>query len=162
MIDELDWMEVAAAAMTGVLRQIKHRSKGDNHKWKAPLAGGWERDIEGACAEKFAAKRLGAYWFDGTNGETDVGLHQVRHTALLNGRLMLHPEDKDNEVFVLVVGRAPAFELIGWCFGREGKRQEYWEDPTGGDRWAFFVPRGVLHSMADIPEGRAMNREEAK
>jgi hypothetical protein len=150
-MSDLDWMEMFAAAMTGVMRQIKHRTRGDRPKWNAPIAGGWERDIEGACAEKYAAKQLRAYWFDGLNGETDVGPYQVRHTSLPDGRLMLHPEDKDGEVFILVVGRAPAFQLVGWCFGYEGKKQDYWSDPTGADRSAFFVPRKVLHDMAELP-----------
>ena len=151
MSDELDWMEMFAAAMTGVMRQIKHRRKGDKHKWNATIAGGWERDIEGACAEKFAAKTLGLYWFDGVGGATDIGPCQVRHTPHLDGRLMLHPEDKDDEIFILVVGRAPAFELVGWCFGHEGKQQDYWSDPTGADRPAFFVPRvGVLRSVEEL------------
>jgi hypothetical protein len=150
MSDDLDWMEIFAAAMIGVMRQIKHRSKGDKHRWNASLAGGWERDIEGACAEKYAAKKLGAYWFDGTNGRSDVGPHQIRHTALSDGRLMLHPEDRDEEAFILVVGRAPAFELVGWCFGHEGKRQDYWADPTNSKRPAFFVPRSVLRPIDEL------------
>ena len=157
-MNEMDWMEIFSAAMVGVMRQIKHRSRGDKHKWNAPLAGGWDRDIESACAEKFAAKQLGLHWFDGTDGKTDVGPHQVRHTPLPDGRLMLHPEDKDDEAFILVIGRVPAFDLIGWCFGHEGKRQDYWEDPTHDDRAAFFVPRKVLHRMDEL--SRAAQSEE--
>jgi hypothetical protein len=149
--DKLDWMEMLSAAMVGVMRQIKHRRNGDAHRWNTPLAGGWERDVESACAEKFAAKRLGLYWFDGLDGATDVGPHQVRHTSLPDGRLMLHPDDADDEAFILVIGRAPAFELIGWCFGHEGKRPEYWEDPSDTNRWAFFVPRRALHPMDELP-----------
>jgi hypothetical protein len=149
-MSDLDWMEITAAAMVGVMRQVKHRSRGDAHKWNAPITGGWDRDIEGACAEKFAAKELGLYWFDGSNGATDVGPHQIRHTPHPDGRLTLHPEDNDNEAFILVVGRAPAFELIGWCLGHEGKLPDHWEDPTGAGRPAYYIPRKRLRAMEEF------------
>jgi hypothetical protein len=152
---DLNWMDITAAAMVGVLRQIKHRSRGDKHRWNAPLAGGWDRDIESSCAEKYVAKNLGLYWFDcgeSAGCETDVGPYQVRHTCLPNGRLTLHPEDKDHEAFILVIGRAPTFEMIGWCFGHEGKRNEYWEDPSNSDRPAFYVPRQVLRPISELED----------
>jgi hypothetical protein len=143
---ELDWMDVAVAAYVGALRQIKHRKANHMHRWNAPMDNGWTRDIEGACAEKAAAKSLGNYWFDGADGKTDVGPYQVRHTTVEHGRLVLHPEDKDDEIFILVVGRAPTFRIVGWCLGRDGKNPSYWSDPTGG-RPAFFVPNNALHAM---------------
>jgi hypothetical protein len=158
MKGQMDWTEVLIAALAGVARQIRHRSRGDQHKRNSDVVGGWERDIESACAEKFAAKMLGFYWHDGLNGATDIGPHQVRHTAHLDGRLMLYPEDKDDEVFFLVVGRAPFFEIVGWNFGREGKRTEYWEDPTGKNRWAFFPPRKILHRLDEL--GAPVEKQE--
>jgi hypothetical protein len=64
----------------------------------------------------------------------------------VDGRLILHDHDKDDQPYVLVVGTAPRFELVGWCFGRDGKRPEYVHDPQGG-RPAYFVPRAALSSM---------------
>lgn len=146
----LDWMDVAMAAFAGMLREIRNRQANNQHKWNASIANGWTRDIESSCAEKVVAKKFGVYWFDGRKNETDAGRFQVRHTPLIDGRLTLHPEDSDDEEFVLVRGTAPKFRLAGWCFGREGKKDAYWEDPTGQGRWAFFVPNSVLHPMSEL------------
>ena len=151
MAEDLDWMEMLSAALVGVMRQIRHRTKGDQHKWAAPIVGGWERDIESSCAEKYVSKNLREYWFYGVNGATDVGPYQVRHTVLADGRLVLHPDDKDDEIFILTIGRAPTFEMIGWCYGREGKLRAYWEDPQKSERPAYFVPRTVVHRMDQLP-----------
>lgn len=139
--DVLDWMEVMDAAVVAVMRAVRRRAQGAQHKWGAPMVGGWERGIEGACAEKFASKTLGLPWHNGREGRYDVGSYQIRQTSYLNGRLCLHPEDLDEDVFILVVGTAPSFKLVGWCYGHEGKQTEYWQDPQGTNRWAFWVPR---------------------
>lgn len=141
MNEPLDWMEVTTASMTGVLRTVRRRSQGAQHKWGASMEGGWERNIESCCGEKYAAKTLGLYWWDGIDDRYDVGTYQVRQTSHRNGRLCLHAEDLDEDVFILVVGTAPRFELIGWCYGHEGKQTQYWQDPQGTNRWAFWVPR---------------------
>ena len=152
----IGWPEVAIGAMVGVRRQIKHRMRGDLHRWGENGIGPWDRDVESACAEKFVARMTGLYHFDGEDGATDVGPHQVRQTSLPDGRLILHPDDKDHEAFILVVGRAPVYEMIGWCFGREGKLPEYWDDNAKTP--AFFVPRAFppMRAMETLP-GAANN-----
>jgi hypothetical protein len=81
----------------------------------------------------------------------DIGdKYQVRGTNYATGRLILHGKDNDKAPFILVVERFPIYQLVGWIYGAEGKKPEYW--------WAtapipaFFVPREVMHSMETLPK----------
>lgn len=148
----LDWQEIVADATVGMMRHVKHAARNDKHKHGGAPDAPWDADIESACAEDFVAKMLGLRWHHGSDGATDVGPYQVRHTMLGDGRLILHPDDKDDEIFILVTGRAPTFEIVGWCKGGEGKQKDFWGDPTQMNRPAFFVPRSALHDIGQLPK----------
>jgi hypothetical protein len=94
------------------------------------------------------AKWAGMYWAGnlGNLGADDVGAVQVRTRSRHDYDLILHPSDPDERAFVLVTGVAPEFHIVGWIWGREGKRPEYWDDPARG-RPAFFVPQRALYPM---------------
>jgi hypothetical protein len=147
---ELSPGEQLHASAVGSARRIKAQaaSRQEPH---GPLAGDPRSvDIEAACAELAVAKALGRYWPASTEpdrreGDVAGGIH-VRHTA--NGRdgrscLILHDEDADDGIFVLVVGREGRYELAGWTRGSDGKQPEYWRDDERV-RPAFFVPASVL------------------
>jgi len=53
-------------------------------------------------------------------------------------------------VFWLLCGTNGKYSIKGWILGAEGKRKEYWSDPTGKDRPAFFVPQSALHSPNEL------------
>lgn len=102
--------------------------------------------LQGALGEKAVAVALGMRW-TGSIGDlsaADVGVLQVRTTTHQNGRLILHPSDKDSDMFILAVLDGSAVDLAGWIMARDGKVDAYWCDPTGGGRHAFFVPRKAL------------------
>lgn len=108
-------------------------------------------DIEAACAELVAAKYLDIYW-DGSVGTfqlPDVGRFQVRHTQHEKGRLPIHRRDKDNEYFILVTGHTPTYCIRGYILAKDGKKQKYWDDPTGNYP-AFFVPQNVLKPIEEL------------
>lgn len=65
------------------------------------------------------------------------------------GDLILHNSDTDYRIFLLVYGRAPTFQLLGWIRGGDGKNMDYWKDPTG-TRPAFFVPQSALRDVDDL------------
>ena len=107
-------------------------------------------DIDGALCECAVAKWANVFW-SGTVGEVgghDAGRLQVRGTRHPIGKLILHPTDPDDRAFILVVNDCPTFKLVGWIYARDGKRQEWWADPTRTKRPAFFVPHGNLAPMA--------------
>ena len=73
----------------------------------------------------------------------------VRTMAKEWGDLILHNSDKDYRLFVLVHGKGNEFNLLGWIRGSEGKRMDYWKDPTM-TRAAYFVPQTALREIGDL------------
>lgn len=141
----LNWHEVFHAVVVGGTRNIEAKKRGrpDAHGYRGD---GWSIDIEGAAAEMAYAKMRDAYWlavadnFHALDG--DVGRTQIRSTARPDGCLILHPDDPDDSAFVLAIGCAPTFRFVGWGYGRDLKRREYWREDTG--RPAFFIPQAAL------------------
>jgi hypothetical protein len=151
----LTWSEVAIGARIGEARTIRNRAKGNGHRHgKAPGAD-WSGDIEAACAEIAAAKGLGIYMpvtvtpDEDRCGDLGFGIH-VRHSDREDARLILHPDDQDVGLFVLVVGSIPTFRLAGFMEAAAGKQDQWWADPTGNDRPAFFVPQSELHPIEGL------------
>lgn len=146
--------EVFQAATVGVMRRVCDlRDKRKGAHGIPPDAPVWEYDVEGCCGEMAVAKALRVYW-SGAHGKLrvpDVGdRYQVRTRSKMSYDLVLYPEDDDHAIFILVLGRAPTYEVAGWLVAADGKRPEYWKNPSG--RPAFFVPRGVLRPLAELPE----------
>lgn len=119
--------------------------------------------IEGCYGEMAVAKALGIYW-DGALGDykaKDVGPYQVRATRHASGKLILHPRDEDDDIFILVViNKKPLIQIVGWIYASEGKQEKYWADPTRKNRHAFFVPQSDLHDMSTLPKGE--NHDQAQ
>lgn len=151
----LTWAEVAIAARIGEARTIGNRAKGNGHRHgKAPGAD-WAADIEAAAAEMAAAKGIGVYMpiavsaSEDRDGDLGYGLH-VRHSDRDDARLILHPDDQDVGLFMLVVGRSPVYRLAGFIEAVNGKIERWWADPTGNDRPAFFVPQSELQPIRGL------------
>ena len=145
----LEWPEVYRAAEVGIMRQVSACQKKRADCYGLNPADGWSAHIEGACGELAVAKYFDRFW-SGTIGQvdqSDVGEYEVRTSDRQNARLILHPNDKDGARFFLVTGHAPDFELVGWIYARDGKRPEFWTDPTGKNRPAFFIPQSALHPI---------------
>lgn len=134
------------------------------HGWKHTAHGegivnGYVSHYLGARGEMALAKALNIYW-SGTVGQLgcrDVGPFQVRASDKFTSRLILHPNDCDAHVFFLVTGTSqePATDLFvihGWLNASEGKKDEYWCDPTKEDRWAYFVDQNILDKPRAISE----------
>ncbi len=104
-------------------------------------------DIEGAAGEIAAAKALNRYWHGSVNAkksEPDVGHNiQVRATKHLNGSLIITDSDPDDQIYVLVIGSRPNFNVVGWIRGVDGKKQEYVRAPNNRPP-AYFVPQRIL------------------
>ncbi len=148
----LTWPELAIAALIGTSRQIQNLTEGRKDRYGIGLDNAWSVHIEGAAGEMAVAKYIKGYW-SGALGDLqagDVGNVQVRTSPANNARLILHKADKDDQVFVLVKGRAPTYELCGYIKAADGKRDEYWVDPTGNNRFAYFVPDISLRPMSDL------------
>jgi hypothetical protein len=141
--------EMLTAAICGARRGVQGRVKGRRHRWNSQSdRAQWDDDIEGSGGELAVAKAFGMYP-TGMGGDApepgDVGPLEVRTTPRHDGRLILHPDDDDNRLFVLVTGSMPNYVIRGWIIAGDGKQPGHWEDPTGKGRWAFFVPTRLLH-----------------
>ena len=114
---------------------------------------GWQRAFLGVAGEIAYAKHKGVYWMPPFRpqraGEGDVGSVQVRTSSRIDGDLILHPRDGDDDTWVLVVGNPPDLYIVGWCWGRQGKLDRYWGDKARNGRPAFFVPQSVLIPFQD-------------
>lgn len=144
----LELSELLQAAIAGSLRRIDAIRHGRVQKNNRGSGGEWQQDIEGAAAEMAVAKFLNLYFpGKGQLRADDVGVNtgiQVRASEYDQARLILHPDDPDDATFYLVTGRMGIYVIRGWLVGRLGKRDEYWTDPTGNGRPAYFVPQSAL------------------
>lgn len=102
--------EMHIAATVGYLRQIENLMKCRRDAHGAEPDKGWSIHIEGAAGEMAFAKWAGKYW-SGNLGDLkadDVGRFQVRTRAKHDWRLILHPSDPDDRIFIAVTGLAPS------------------------------------------------------
>ena len=116
-------------------------------------SGSRRRNLVGVLGELAVARSLNIYFSGGFCGSADVGEFEVRATERENGRLILHPSDKDHSVFVLVTGvNLDKFtaNVRGWILAADGKKPEFWDDPTFRNKPAFFIEPKLLQPMKDL------------
>ena len=158
IVIRLSWSEVFFAAMAGVMRRIQ----GMKHKREQMYGGGpcpdmfWQIDIISCIGEFALAKHLDCVWSGAIGLLTvpDVGPgYEVRATEWSDGRLRLHPPDKDEKPYVLARVNENVVTLVGWVYARVGKRKEYWQNiqKNRPERFAFWVPNDMLHDMDELP-----------
>jgi len=143
--------ELYFSALVGVRRNIASFQVLTTNKVKNKDFG-WHTDIEASCAEMAVAKYFNVYWDGSVNSFKlpDVGGFQVRHTQKLDGCLIVRPADSDRDVYLLVVGSSPTYYLVGWCYGRDAKLDEFvvgYNDMPP----AWFVPQIKLVPLDTIP-----------
>lgn len=145
----LTWYELFLASQIGIRRQVAALQKKLPDKYGAKPDHGWQIHVEGAAGEMAAAKALGMYWSGSVNTFKvggDVGSVQVRTRSRSDYDLIVRADDRDGDVFVLVVGASPSFDVVGWILGRDAKRSE-WLRTHGGRPSAYFVPQEALSNI---------------
>ena len=53
-------------------------------------------------------------------------------------RLILQRDCEDDFAYLQIFNRHPGYFIGKWCWGFEGKQEQFWDDPKGG-RPAYFV-----------------------
>lgn len=141
----LSYSDMLIAAQAGLMRRIENVKKG-NVSNKSPYDNKWQTDIEGALAEYALAKAIGRFWWGkGNPRDPDVYPNEeCRHSESHENRLILHKTDHDTRRYWLVTGRDGKYRVHGYILGRDGKKEEYWADPTGKNFPAFFIPQNKL------------------
>lgn len=144
--------EIVNGALPGVLRRVNGLFGAAQTVPGLDEEGrGWISDIEGALAERALAKALNVYWDSSLRRyrnaeEADVGPYHVRWTEHEGGHLVVRPHDKPDAPYVLVVGVAPHYRVVGWMLGRDAK--EYKDDPGGRGKPCGWVPQSALHDLS--------------
>lgn len=145
--------ELTTIVLAGTLRRIDHMFNGGNYsRWKA--FDNWDIDINGAIGEAAVARYLNSYWAPGVAGAPDLPEAEVRTTTRNNGCLILHKENDDLSVFVLVVVNGNTAKIVGWIRGADGKLDQYWRDDDRVQP-AFFVPQSALADPAALRRAAA-------
>jgi hypothetical protein len=145
MLITLSWAELSIASQVGIRRNLEAMRAG--HKPKHGFTGStWDIHIEGACGEMALAKALGIYWNGSVNtfkAGGDVGNHQVRTRSKDTYDLIVRHDDRDDDIFWLVTGVAPVYNVVGHIKGRDAK-QDRFRQSYGGRPEAWFVPSQFL------------------
>ena len=147
-------MEMTCAANTGVIRRVTSiQNKLNSGIYYSKEANLWQTDIEGACAELACAKALGIYWGAGVNTfkSADLGRKiQVRATAGRTNKLIIRDRDSDHDIFILVVGSAPNYDVVGWIYGAAGKDPRWLGDANNIGKPAYFIPQQSLNPIEEL------------
>ena len=146
----------------GRKRQFENRSAGqhDGRVISDPMSP----DLQGAWAELVVAAVFKLPWSGAFvphkkwltwrfEDGADVGdAIQVRGTYHANGRLPLHPSDKDSAPYVLVrLNKGGNIASVcGWITGAEGKEKGVWED-VGYGRPCYYVDSADLYPINTLP-----------
>ncbi len=141
--------EFTHAAMAGFLRQCENLGRGRQEAY-GQMSYGFDVHIMGAVAEAAVARYMDVFWGPGKLRAPDVSQYQVRSSSHRPPFLCLHPEDKDDDRFILVLVRAQTATLLGWAYGKDGKQKDYWGDKWRNGRPAFWVPHTKLRSMEEL------------
>ncbi len=153
----LSWYELWIAGSIGLKRHIEALQKGlaDKHGFNGD---GWGAHVEGAAGEMAAAKAMNRYYSGSINTfrEGDVGKLQVRTRSKDGYELIVRQNDRDDDYFVLVVGKCPEFTVVGWIRAREAKNPQ-WLREHGGREAAYFVPQGMLEPIETISQGLSVS-----
>lgn len=142
----LEPYEVAQAAAAGVARQVDSIRRGLRDKFGMKKESPWHIHIEGACGELAYAKAANRFWGGsvGTFKAPDLaGRIQIRTRSDVNYDLIVRDADNDDDIFVLVVGQAPIYTVVGWITGKDAKQARYLQS-HGGRSSAYFVPQADL------------------
>ncbi len=144
--------EIMQGAIGGVCRQIQNMAKGRKPAYGAGHSDDWQKNIEGYLGEMAFAQWRGVYHAGlGVLRGPDVDGQDVRTRSSHGYDHMLHPEDDDERIFWLLTGINGNYRVRGWIQAKDGKQDRFWKDPTGKNRWAFFVPVSEIHPFSELP-----------
>lgn len=140
--------EAEEARACGKLRFDRaQRRKAQDHFGTPSL----DSHVLGAGGERAFSKWLRIPWECTTGrygGASDVAGCQIR--AVSRTSLMLKVRDSDplRIPVVSIVGHGDRFWIRGWCFARDARRDEWYDDPGDRGAPAWFVPNRELRPMA--------------
>jgi hypothetical protein len=152
--------EVLMATKVG---EERNRINREAHRTSTIVFGkGLEMDRIGARAEYAISKCFNLKWtgklftnaewkaWESTGGR-DVGCVEVRSSKYTHAHMPLFEKDKNNYIYVLVTVQDDYhYTVVGWCFGAEGKKREFWADPAHSGKPYFCYPQRLLRSVESL------------
>lgn len=138
--------EMRRAAQVGVDRQVSSLLKHlpDAHGYDGE--DGWTVHIEGAMGELCVARVLDIEWSESVDTFQhggDVGHLQVKTRSRHTYDLIVRPDARPSDFYVLVTGKAPYYIVRGWIRAQDATRKE-WVHDFGCRPDAWFVPKEAL------------------
>ena len=105
---------------------------------------------ESLGAEMVVARYFGLdYDVNVSNGKrnADVGKGiECKWTSYINGSLIIYPNDRVDDVAVLVVGRSPEYYIVGWLPVKDAMQKHF--KNTSQDSW--WVNQDSLNPIGDL------------
>lgn len=152
--------EIVVASTAGALLHAFAKLQGLKDAY-GKVDEGLHAHIRGACGEVVVAKHFNVYWSALTGfGVFDAAFAWEVRTAgpqREHGRpprLIVHKNAKPEAPYIFVEETTysdTTFLIHGWCYGREAFNEDWWDDPTHRERWAYFVPREFLRPLDTLP-----------
>ena len=143
----LEYGEIVMGSAVGVQRHLQaiQQNLANTHELREEDDRAWTFHIEGALGELVAAKFFGLHWDGGVNkfSATDFGPVQIRTRTKPEYELIVREKDPDDNVFLLVRGMCPTYNIVGWSFGRDAKNIKF-RRRWGNRPAAYFVPDKCL------------------
>ena len=131
----------AQAAQLGVT--VHYNNKLNNHERVAEYS-------ESLAAELMVARYFGLdFDINESKGKrrADVGQGiEVRWTSYIGGNLIVYPNDRDDDVAVLVCGKSPTYFIVGWLPVAFAKRKRF-KNPRQDSWW---VDQGNLNAIENL------------
>lgn len=150
MIVKLTPPQIMQGAFVGVMRQVSNLKRARKPRYGADAEPDWQLHCEGALGEMALALHLNCFWDGAVNNLLAHGWPAAARTRSQDWHdLIIHPDDSDSDAFYLLTGQNGIYNIRGWIFGRDGKRDEWWKGPSMP---AFFVPQSALRSPNEWPE----------
>lgn len=152
----LSYEQLIEASEVGCLRHIESITRGLTDKHGANPDRGWQYHVEGACGEKAFAVATNRHWSKSVNtfkSQGDVEGIEVRTRSRADYELIVRPNDPSGSTYVLVLGLAPYYQVMGWIGGAEAKMLPLRSFDSNRPP-VHFVPRSLLYPIDDLVCGK--------
>ena len=122
---------------------IQYNSKLNNHERVTEYA-------ESLGAEMVVARYFGLdYDINVSNGKrnADVGKGlEIKWTSYINGSLIIYPNDREDDVAVLVVGHSPDYFIAGWLPVKMAMQKQF----KNSQQESWWVGQASLNPIGDL------------
>lgn len=145
-----------------IQRSLDHEVKGTAG---ARQVHGWGNNAHGVACEMALSKHLNVYYLPQNTDKGDVGPYQVRGTDHYRGGLILRPgtdEDYKQSPFVLVAGPLPFLEVMGWMWGHEAMKPQWFGDHNNRNSPCWTVPWKLTHDLTTLPHWNCLGEVKPK